>query len=258
MNKISFILPAFLFLFLSSCKEVSSPSIPSNNDHNQVADNPKLNLLGTNGIQRHYIYTVSDMNLKTNKPVILPPDSLFGKVQFPESLYTIGIFTYGQSVELNTILGDTLWVYDNVTAYNLFTITDTMSNGEFGMSETIDYYADSNNIYRNDSFEKLDAYKYVVYKLPFVQNDRYVSNGDTITVIGEVDINIKAGTFHAFEITKHKRINPQTDLLRYIYIVPDIGICIDDEFDTTHEIDEATGEETVIQQRMRRELESYN
>ena len=66
-------------IMMIGCKEVSVSSPESNS----IPINLNLQIFGKNNLQRIYLETISKINLQTNKPVIIPPDSIKDVILFP-------------------------------------------------------------------------------------------------------------------------------------------------------------------------------
>ena len=237
-------------IMMIGCKEVSVSSPESNS----IPINLNLQIFGKNNLQRIYLETISKINLQTNKPVIIPPDSIKDVIKFPDSLYNQGIFIYSSISERNEIIGDTLKIFEDEKGYNLFNIINSYpSNGEYQSYCTWKYFADTNKIYVG---EKPNAK--LLFEIPLKLNNIYASPFDTIKIIDTVQLKIKAGNFNTYKIERNQTINEDMKYQVFQYIVPDVGVVLVEEKFISIEIDNVTGQIATIVQFRRRELISYN
>ncbi|NOX64341.1 MAG: hypothetical protein GXO85_00755 [Chlorobi bacterium] len=256
--KLFSLLPIFALLLIISCKEsINQPkTITSDlNSRDTIPNNPIFNQLGLDKSVKTYSYTVSEINLTTNKPTHYPPDSLINTIQFPDSLYKKGIFIYGTMEETIDIVGDTMFITHEERGYNLFVLLNNPgSDGSVGGGLKFKYFADSNIIYAFNVYFDEGINRAVKYKIPFEVGDTYISVEDTVTVIGEVEINTKAGNFNAIKLKRERMLNPNYRRLEFLYLVENIGICLHEVSYFEKKTDITDGSSIVIEQYQRREL----
>ena len=249
-------------LLISSCKESINQSetiSPDLNSRDTIIDNPIFFVFGLDKSVKKYYYTVSEMNLTTNKPSYYPADSLKSTIDFPDSLYENGIFIYGTMEENSNIVADTMLIEQEWRGRNLSLLLNfPNSTGSHDGGYDMKYFADSNTIYtlyRDFDGEEKRALR---FKIPFITGDEYVAFMDTITVVGEVVIKTKAGIFNAMKIKKERMLNPNYRKVENIYFVENIGICFHELIYTENRKDTSDGSNYIIEQYHRYELESYN
>ena len=88
----------FSILIFISC---SNPT-----DNNELIYD--MSILGPTGQIRIYYETASMVFPGTSNPFVVPQDSILHKIDFPDSLYSLGVFAYHLSQFENSYSNDTL------------------------------------------------------------------------------------------------------------------------------------------------------
>ena len=252
MKKIVKIL-IFILITIAGCQDkLMDPSYPE-----PIISNPSPNLnlqiFGKSNINRTYFQTVSKINLLTNEPVIIPPDSIRNRINFPDSLYNIGVFVYVTISEKNEIIGDTLKIYQKEFGCNLFNIINSFpSEGFYSSYSTWEYFADSNKIYVGKK-----PFIKILFEVPLMIDSIYATPYDTIKIVGREQITVGAGSFYAYKIKRDRVINEELKYSSLQFIVPEIGVVLFEESYISNEIDEITGQNVIIEQYGKSELIRY-
>lgn len=263
-TKLFLMLSIITIILLNSCKESITETIPPEiSDRDRITDNPLFNQFGMDKSLRTYSYTISEMNLTTNKPTYYPADSLKSIIDFPDSLYEKGIYSYGTMEEKIDIVGDTMFITQEQIGRKLsHLLNDPNSDGFTGSGYDMKYFADSSTIYTLfRDFDGENFYgenkKALRFKIPFITGEKYVAFMDTITVVGEVEVKTKAGVFKAMKIEMERMLNPNFRAAENIYFVENIGICLHELIFTENRKNAIDGSRYIVEQFQRYELESY-
>ncbi|NUN70158.1 MAG: hypothetical protein HUU02_10655 [Bacteroidetes bacterium] len=245
-----------VIILLPSCND--SIHQPDTDERDLIKDNPTFYHFGLDKSIRKYSFTVSEINMATNKPTYYPHDSVKSSIQYPESLYSKGIFVYGTMEETIDIVGDTMTIRQRDYGHNLFAILNNPgTDGASGGFSQQSFFADSGAVYNLYGLTGQHPSKTLLYKIPFVVGDSYTIYLDTITVTGIVDLQTKAGLFAATEIVKQKYISAEYRLIEKLYIVSNIGICRHELRYIEQKKDPVSGKSYSVEQVQRYELTGY-
>jgi hypothetical protein len=184
----------------------------------------EFRILGPPGSTKIYDFTVADFLDGTQEPAVVPPDSIRPMLEFPESLYSRGVFVSGQEEETFECRQDTFFVRSTEQGSNLYSIIYNMSlhhatNGEYEARYTARYMlVDGNKI-----CQPFGSWRDLVYQLPIQVGSVYPPSGSgAVTSIAAMDTVVTpAGRFAAFRVEVSGRwvhTNRETH-----WVNPDIG-----------------------------------
>lgn len=205
-------------IILLTCKSNSlEPIIPPPPD-------PAFEILGKPGQVKTYYLTSADLVQSTDSAFIVPPESLITVIQFPESLYSKGIFVYADLVEECCFNGDTLIVHETGNGYNLFSEINNRVNHVESTGKYTSYFRHRFLLSDGDLYEAIGSGQDIVYDLPLQAGKVYGSqlSAAQFTVVSEETITTKAGSFNTFKIQIIGRFGlnvTQTD-----YVSPERGL----------------------------------
>jgi hypothetical protein len=185
--------------------------------------------------------------------MIIPPDSMRDDIEFPDSLYNIGIFFYATVNEENMISGDTLKIFEVEEGFNLFNIINSFpSNGFFGTYQTKSYFADSNTVFEGD-----ETFNKMLFETPLKINSRYSNPNDTIKIIDTIQVSLDCGNFTAIRIERIQLNDDSTGCKSTLYFVTGIGIVLLEQRGYFFETDPVTGQDVEVEIFSKRVLTGY-
>lgn len=203
-------------IFLLSCNQTTN----STNDDDKPHPNSKI--LGDKDVISTYNFAVSVFYQGTDIPFYVPPDSIKPKIDYPDSLYKRGIFSYGNRFRTTTIEEDTFIVKLSESGYNVFSealneINGVSHDGKSSGHNIFKYVFEDSLLYQ--VFE--DGNRYLAYDFPLIVGKSYssdIGNTYTYTIEKDTTITTKAGTFQTFKIIT----SGHESVIRYIS--PEVGL----------------------------------
>ena len=203
-------------VFLFSCNQTT------NTINDDDKPNPNASILGDKDVISTYNFTVSEFYRGTDIPFYVPPDSIKHKIDYPDSLYKRGVFSYGNRFRTTRIEGDTFIVKLSESGYNVFSETVNEINGISDDGKSGGY-----NIFKyvfEDSllYQVLEnGHRHIAYDFPLLVGKSY--NSDiystyTYTIEKDTIITTKEGTFQTFKIIT----SGNKSVIRYIS--PEVGL----------------------------------
>jgi hypothetical protein len=212
-------------LFLFSLLIFFSCSNPTDNNEQSY----DMSILGSPGQIRTYYETVKMVYPGTSEPFIFPQDSILQRIDFPDSLYLTGIFSYHLNQVDNSYSKDTLIINQNMETWNLFfeILNEThgiSSDGNYSSSGKEKFLIIDNNIYRCHEIGNE-----LIFKLPIITGINYISkyNNSVISIISREDITTQAGTYNSYKIQVVTPPNSGialNDAIETFYYCPDVGL----------------------------------
>jgi hypothetical protein len=184
----------------------------------------EFHFLGPLGSTKIYDFTVAEFLDGTQEPAIVPPNSIRPVLEFPESLYSRGVFVFGHEEETFEFQQDTFFVMSTEQGSNLYSIIYNMSlhhasSGDYEARYTAKYVlVDGNKIY-----QPFGSWRDLVCQLPIQVGSVYPPSGSgAVTSIAAMDTVItQAGRFAAFRIEVSGRWVPTSRETHWVN--PDIG-----------------------------------
>ncbi|MDE3057178.1 MAG: hypothetical protein KGJ59_04395 [Bacteroidota bacterium] len=267
------------FVFFSCAKNSNITGVEDNSTY-----------LGGIGTQRTYIQTEKWLQLGTNNPVVVPPDSLILKVPFSQNEISSGVVIRDSLVETIAMIDSTYYaawrlpppreMYKTIRTtgivYDLFGALYELVHGRnyepIGISESnYHVYAElPGKIIEVSPNDTLLSSKPPWLKVPLIVGDswerlQYTSIFGPAVISVRVSelkkVTIAAGTFEAYKLEVATKLsNPDSTLqIEYEYYSPNVGLIL---YETKRTAQVWYGYDTItlmsVDQVIRKELVSYS